>query len=63
MIVSCNSILNGLAYFIDVLYICICDIEHREETADVPCQKLSITITPSVYHHGCCVDIIISFAV
>ena len=32
VIVSCNSILNGLVYFIDVLYICISDIVHREET-------------------------------
>ena len=32
VIVSCNSILNGLVYFIDVLYICICDIEDREES-------------------------------
>ena len=31
VIVSCNSILNGLEYFFDVLYICICDIV-REET-------------------------------
>ena len=31
-IVSYNSILNGLVYFINVLYICICDIVHREET-------------------------------
>ena len=32
VIVSCNSVLNGLVYFINVLYICICDIVHREET-------------------------------
>ena len=30
MIVSRNSILNGLVYYIDVLY--ICDTVHREET-------------------------------
>ena len=30
--VSCNFILNGLMYFMDVLFICICDIVHREET-------------------------------
>ena len=32
-IVSCNSILNGVVYFIDVLYICICDSVHREGTS------------------------------
>ena len=32
VIVSCNSIQNGLVYFIDILYICICDIVLGEET-------------------------------
>ena len=49
VVVSCNSIQNRLVYFIDVLYICIYDIVHREETTRVRfvncCQCLYLDIS------------------